>query len=74
MSIMDIGTSLFVPELCGQLKLGYMAETKRREEGLNQNEIQNIYVFTIGFSQKLKDYKLIRMALQKICNNEDLLN
>jgi hypothetical protein len=43
---------LFIPELRGQLKLGYMAETKGREGGLNQNEIQNMYIFTIGFSQK----------------------
>jgi hypothetical protein len=34
---------LFIPELRGQLKLGYMAETKGREGGLNQ---------PIGFSQK----------------------
>jgi hypothetical protein len=53
MSSMDIGTSLFIPELHGQLELGYMADTKGREEGLNRNEIQNMYVFTIGFSQSL---------------------
>jgi hypothetical protein len=48
MSSMDIGTSLFIPKLHEQLELGYMADTKGREEGLNRNEIQNMYVFTVA--------------------------
>jgi hypothetical protein len=44
--------SLF-PELRGQLKLGYMAYTKGREEGLNQNEIQNMYVLLLASAKSL---------------------
>jgi hypothetical protein len=53
MSIMDIELACLFLNCAGSSNLVIWLRLKGgREGGLNQNEIQNMYIFTIGFSQK----------------------